>query len=98
MPPEGESPLVFNPGAGKLPTPEALASYAAIDPGYPAFLKEVFATELKRNYNYQLIALIAGWTFALSLAVEAGVLARAVTRRWRSRSLGPMPPGWLRAC
>jgi hypothetical protein len=66
---------VFNPGAGRLPTPQALAEYAAIDPSYPQSLMASFQLELKRNYHYQLVALVAGWTFALSLAVEAGFLA-----------------------
>jgi hypothetical protein len=35
---------------------------------------EIFRLELKRNYQYQLVALVAGWTFALALAVEAGIL------------------------
>jgi hypothetical protein len=61
------SPLVFNPGAGRLPPPEAMAAYAAIDPTYPQFLKEIFSAELKRNYQYQLIALLAGWSFGALL-------------------------------
>jgi hypothetical protein len=67
--------VVFNPGAGRLPTPQALAEYAAIDSSYPQSMMASFQLELKRNYQYQVVALVAGWTFALSLAVEAGFLA-----------------------
>jgi len=66
--------LEFVPKAGKLPTPEVIASYAAIDPKFPQQIIGTFQLELKRNFRYQVFALVAGWTFALSLAVEAGVL------------------------
>ena len=71
----GKTSARFNPGAKLLPTPQTLAEYAAIDPNYPQSLLASFQLELKRNYQYQLVALVAGWTFALSLAVEAGFLA-----------------------
>jgi hypothetical protein len=70
-----ENPAVFSPGAGRLPTPQTLAEYAAIDAGYPQSLMKSFELELKRNYQYQLVALVAGWSFALALSIEAGVLA-----------------------
>jgi len=66
---------VFNPGVARLPTPRTLAEYAAIDPDYPQRLIASFQIELGRNFRYQLFALAAGWTFALSLSVEAGILA-----------------------
>jgi len=66
--------VAFTPAAGRLPTPKALAEYAAINPAYPEKLIDSFASELRRNYQYQLVALVAGWTFALALAVEAGFL------------------------
>ena len=34
---EIETPT-FNPGAGRLPPPEAMAAYSAIDSEYPSFL------------------------------------------------------------
>jgi hypothetical protein len=52
----------LTPAAGRLPTPKALADYAAINPSYPDKLMESFGLELKRNYQYQLVALVAGWT------------------------------------
>jgi hypothetical protein len=72
-------PAVFNPATGQLPSPEALAAYAAIDPSYPAFLREAFKAELKRNYQYQLIALIAGWSFGTLLLSGSVLLAYANT-------------------
>jgi hypothetical protein len=63
--------VLFNPGAGHLPVPEVMASYASIDPSYPAFLKEVFTAELRRNYQYQLVALVAGWSFGALLLTGA---------------------------
>jgi len=63
----GPSPEIFNPAAGQLPSPEAMAAYAAIDPSYPKFLQETFSEELKRNYQYQLVALVAGWSFGALL-------------------------------
>ena len=58
--PEAPAIDVFLPASGSLPAPEILASYAAIDPGYPTFLREVFTQELKRNYTYQIVAVTAG--------------------------------------
>ncbi len=58
---------VFLPASGSLPTPEVLAAYAEIDPEYPAFLREVFAQELKRNYTYQIVAVVAGCVFGTVL-------------------------------
>ncbi len=79
------NPLVFNPGAGRLPPPEAMEAYAAIDATYPQFLKEVFIAELKRTINTNL-----------SLWSPVGLLVRCfypaqyfwrtrVTPRWRQR-------------
>jgi hypothetical protein len=51
-----------------------MASYASIDPSYPAFLKEVFTAELRRNYQYQLVALVAGWSFGALLLTGAVLL------------------------
>ena len=67
----------FNPATGQLPSPEAMAAYAAIDPTYPKFLQEVFNAELKRNYQYQLVALIAGWSFGTLLLSGSVLLAYA---------------------
>lgn len=74
-------PILFNPAAGRLPAPAAMAAYAAIDPSYPEFLKEIFTAELRRNYQYQLVALIAGWSFGT--AVLCGSLFLAYTNHPR---------------
>jgi len=65
--PEAPAIDVFLPASGSLPAPEILASYAAIDPGYPTFLREVFTQELKRNYTYQIVAVTAGCIFGAVL-------------------------------
>lgn len=65
----------FAPVAGKLPPPEVMADYAAIDPSYPEFLKETFRAELRRNFVYQMVALGAGWLFGMALVGGAVFLA-----------------------
>ncbi len=54
-----------------------MAAYAAIDPSYPQFLKETFAAELARNYQYQIVALIAGWSICTSVLGGSVFLAYA---------------------
>jgi len=67
--------LVFIPSAGKLPPPEILAAYAEIDPDYPSFLRETFASELKRNFTYQMTTWIGAILFASLLVCSATFLA-----------------------
>ncbi len=54
-----------------------MAAYAVIDPTYPQFLKETFSSELERNYRYQLLALIAGWSFGVMVLCGSVFLAYA---------------------
>lgn len=66
--------LVFIPSTGKLPPPEILALYASIDPEYPAFLRQTFTVELKRNFIYQMATWIAAIMFASLLVGSATFL------------------------
>jgi hypothetical protein len=61
---------LFAPARGQLPPPEVLALYAAIDPEYPAFLRQTFIIELRRNFAYQVLAMCIAAIFA-SLIVAA---------------------------
>jgi hypothetical protein len=67
--------LVFIPSAGKLPPPDILAMYAAIDPDYPAFLRETFTAELERNFIFQMSTWIGAILFASLLVCSATFLA-----------------------
>ena len=67
--------LQFIPSAGKLPPPDILAMYAAIDSTYPAFLQETFKAELKRNFTYQMTTWIGAILFASLLVCSATFLA-----------------------
>jgi hypothetical protein len=67
--------LFFIPAAGKLPPPEILAEYATIDPEYPAFFRETFTRELKRNFIYQMATLVGAILFASLLVSSATFLA-----------------------
>jgi hypothetical protein len=67
--------LQFNPKSGKLPAPEAMAMYAAIDPEFPAFLRETFTLEQKRNFTYQMTTLSLAIGFASLLAGLAAFMA-----------------------
>lgn len=57
----------FIPASGALPTPDVLAAYAAIDPEYPAFLRSIFDLELRRNFTYQIVVVIASCVFGCVL-------------------------------
>jgi hypothetical protein len=66
----GAGEKLFAPAKGQLPPPEILTLYAAIDPEYPAFLRQAFLVELRRNFIYQILAVSIAAAFA-SLMVAA---------------------------
>jgi hypothetical protein len=65
---------LFAPAQGQLPPPETLALYAAIDPDYPAFLRQTFVLELKRNFVYQVLAIGIAAGFAVLIAAASTFL------------------------
>ena len=66
---------LFNPSKGILPPPEVLLLDFEVDPAYPAFVRETFAKELKRNFIYQIVAFVGGLFFGLTLVAASTFLA-----------------------
>ncbi len=65
---------LFTPAKGQLPPPEVLALYAAIDPEYPAFLRQTFVVELRRNFIYQILAISIAAAFAALMVAASTFL------------------------
>jgi hypothetical protein len=80
--------LIFSPAAGKLPPPEVLEVYARIDPSYPREMMDVFKTELRRNFIYQILTWTGAILFASLLVCSATFLSYTGHPRMASAVVG----------